>query len=292
MKHPVRHYIDGTWSDNPDSATSELHNPATRDVTGRVQLGGQADVDRAVAAARTAFESYSRTSVEERISLLQRVVAEFEKRAEDMTVAVTTDMGMPVANSRVTTGAAIFQFTDAIELLRRYPFQEQIGDHTVIKEPIGVAALIPPWNYPSMQMAEKVAPALAAGCTVVLKPSENVSHAGEVLAEIMHAAGVPAGVFNLVVGKGSVVGTALSKHPDVDMVAFTGSTEVGIQGSEGCCRHRQAREPGARRQVAPHRAPGCGHRPGREYGGERRHGQLGTDLRRPDPHPDPAGDAR
>ncbi|CAL8973637.1 Putative aldehyde dehydrogenase [Propionicimonas sp. T2.31MG-18] len=225
----VTHYINGTWTTDWAGLTNELRNPATGQVTGRVALAGLDEVDRAVAAARAAFETYSHTTIADRVAMFSRIAAEFTRRAEDMAIAVTTDMGIPIAGSRIAVGAAILQFTSMIDTLPGYPFHDVAGDHIIDKDPVGVAALIPPWNYPSLQMAEKVAPALAAGCTVILKPAEIVSHAGEVFAQIMDAAGVPAGVFNLLVGKGSTVGTALSKHPGVDMVAFTGSTDVGIQ---------------------------------------------------------------
>ena len=229
MTELVTHYIDGHWIRNWDGRVNDLLNPATGEITDHVALGDQREVEAAVAAARRAFETYSQSSIEDRIALFERILAHFHTRAEDMAVAVTKDMGMPIAGSRIATGAAMLQFQAMIDLLPTYPFQSAVGDYLVHKDPIGVAVLIPPWNYPSLQMAEKVAPALAAGCTVILKPAEIVSHSGEVFAEIMDAAGVPAGVFNLLVGKGSVIGTALSKHPDVDMVAFTGSTPVGIQ---------------------------------------------------------------
>src|SRR6516162_8231582 len=229
MTDIIHQYIDGSWTDAADGNVAELINPATGEVTGAVEQGSESDVDRAVAAARRAFSSFSRISPAERAALLGAIAAEYRRRGEEMALAVTTDMGMPLANSRMAVGAAVLQFSSLAGLLADYPFEETAGSHLVRREPIGVCGLIPPWNYPAMQMAEKVAPALAAGCTVVLKPAELASHAGELFAEIMDAAGTPKGVFNMVLGRGSLIGTALSTHPDVDMIAFTGSTKVGVQ---------------------------------------------------------------
>jgi aldehyde dehydrogenase (NAD+) len=182
-----------------------------------------------VAAARRAFGTWSTSSVRERVDLLGAIAAEYASHSEDMALAVTTDMGMPLANSTIAVPAALFQIQQLVDGLPHYPFEEAHGSYTLRKEPIGVCGLIPPWNYPALQMTEKVAPALAAGCTMILKPAEIASHSGAVFAEILHTAGVPRGVFNMVVGKGSVAGAALTRHPDVDMIAFTGSTRVGIQ---------------------------------------------------------------
>ena len=229
MSEIIRHYIDGAWSDSADFEASTLTNPATGEPSGSVEQGTEADVDRAVAAARRAFATWSVSSVRERVELLQAISAEYARRAEDMALAVTTDMGMPLAGSRMAVQAALFQFKQLVDGLPKYAFEEPRGSYTLRKEPVGVCGLIPPWNYPALQMTEKVAPALAAGCTMVLKPAEIASHSGAVFAQILHAAGVPRGVFNMVVGRGSVVGTALTRHPDIDMIAFTGSTRVGIQ---------------------------------------------------------------
>ena len=229
MSEIIRHYIDGAWPDSADFEASTLTNPATGEPSGSVEQGTEADVDRAVAAARRAFATWSVSSVRERVELLQAISAEYARRAEDMALAVTTDMGMPLAGSRMAVQAALFQFKQLVDSLPKYAFEEPHGSYTLRKEPVGVCGLIPPWNYPALQMTEKVAPALAAGCTMVLKPAEIASHSGAVFAQILHAAGVPRGVFNMVVGRGSVVGTALTRHPDIDMIAFTGSTRVGIQ---------------------------------------------------------------
>jgi len=225
----LTHYIDGNWLAEWSGPVNELRNPATGHATGKVALAGETEVEAAVAAARRAFEKWSSIEVAERVDLFERIVLQMQARAEDLAAAVTLDMGMPLAGSRIAVGAAILQFSSLLDALPNYAFRETVGDHIIQKDAIGVAALVPPWNYPALQMAEKVAPALAAGCTVILKPAEITSHAGVVFAEIMDAAGTPAGVFNLLVGKGSTVGTLLSRHPGVDMVAFTGSTDVGIQ---------------------------------------------------------------
>jgi aldehyde dehydrogenase (NAD+) len=229
MAKVIHQYIDGKWTDTTGRPVATLINPADGEVTGSVEQGTEADVDRAVAAARRAFGSFSVTSPAERARLLNTIASRYSRRGEDMAMAVTIDMGIPLAHSRVAVSAAVSQFSMLAEVLTDFRFEQRHGQHILRKEPIGVCGLIPPWNYPALQMAEKVAPALAAGCTVVLKPAELVSHASQVFAEIMDSAGTPPGVFNMVLGRGSVVGTALSTHGDVDMMAFTGSTQVGVQ---------------------------------------------------------------
>lgn len=227
MRDILKHYINGDWVSPSGDATQPIVDPATRQVSGRLALGTAEDVERAVAAAREAFITYSKWSVADRVALLNRIADVHETRAEEMARAVTADMGMPTDLARFTVGIGVAQFRLLARALDDYPFVADRGATRIVKEPIGVCGLIPPWNYPSMQSAEKVAPALAAGCTVILKP--GTPYAAQVLAEILHEAGVPRGVFNLVNGRGSVIGTALSQHPDVDMIAFTGSTTVGIQ---------------------------------------------------------------
>ncbi|GGN46213.1 aldehyde dehydrogenase family protein [Streptomyces fuscichromogenes] len=229
MSDVLRHYIDGAWAEPADSTTADIVNPATGETTGRLALGTEADVDSAVAAARRAFVSYSQLSVAERVELLQKIAAEYERRADDMAAAVTADIGTPLFLARLSADAAVGSIRELVEILPEYAFEERRGGYTVRKEPIGVCGLIPPWNYPALQMTEKVVPALAAGCTTVLKPAEIAPYSAQVFAEILDAAGVPQGAFNMVVGKGSVAGSALTKHPDVDMISFTGSTAVGIQ---------------------------------------------------------------
>ncbi|MDX4953656.1 aldehyde dehydrogenase family protein [Delftia acidovorans] len=226
MPNILKNYVDGAWVDPSDAATQDIVNPATGSVSGRLALSTVADVDRAVAAARRAFGSYSQTSLEERAALLNRIADGHAARAEDMARAVTADIGMPVAYARAIVQVGARQFRFLAQAIGKYPFAEDRDGTLVLKEPIGVVGLIPPWNYPAIQSAEKVAPALAAGCTMILKP--GTPYTNQVLAEILHEAGVPKGVFNLLNGRGSVIGTALSRHHDVDMIAFTGSTGVGI----------------------------------------------------------------
>jgi aldehyde dehydrogenase (NAD+) len=229
MRNNLLFYIDGSWVEPASDGVIDVINPADESVVGRVALGDASDVDKAVTAARRAFETYSLTSIEERIALFDRIIAAYEKRAGDLALAVTQEMGAPQWLSeqlQVTVGLAHFQIARAS--LPSYRFDEALGTSEVIREPIGVCALITPWNWPLMLIAAKVAPALAAGCTMVLKPSEIAPFSGTILAEILHEAGVPKGVFNLVHGNGQVVGNALTSHPEVDLVSFTGSTAAGI----------------------------------------------------------------
>jgi aldehyde dehydrogenase (NAD+) len=230
MRNNLQFYIDGSWVQPNGTTVIDVINPANEAAIGQVALGDANDVDDAVSAARKAFETYSRISIEERISLFDRIIAAYEKRASDLALAVTDEMGAPQWLSeqlQVTVGVAHFQI--ARTALATYRFDEPLGTSEVVREPIGVCALITPWNWPLMLMAAKVAPALAAGCTVVLKPSEIAPFSGTILAEILHDAGVPKGVFNLVHGDGRVVGNALTSHPEVDLVSFTGSTAAGIE---------------------------------------------------------------
>ncbi len=230
MRDYLKFYIDGAWVDPVQLKTLDVINPATEAVAGRIALGAQADVDRAVAAARKAFESFSRTSRQERIELLQAIVAEYQKRFGDIAAAVTEEMGAPVnLAQRAQAPIGMGHLSTAIEVLKSYEFEHDRGPTRIIKEPIGVCAFITPWNWPLNQIACKVAPALAVGCTMVLKPSEIAPFSAQIFAEVMDAAGVPKGVFNLINGDGPTVGAALSSHPDVDMVSFTGSTRAGIE---------------------------------------------------------------
>jgi aldehyde dehydrogenase (NAD+) len=222
-------YIDGRWTPPAVVRARAVENPATEAVIAQISLGSEADVDRAVEAARRAFEKFSQTSVAERVALLERIVAEFGRRSADLTRAVTAEMGAPTwlaRDAQVPLGAV--HFTQAIEALKNYPFERRFGTTLVLREPIGVCALITPWNWPLYQIGCKVAPALAAGCTMVLKPSEIAPLNAIIFAEVLDAAGVPPGVFNLINGEGPTVGAALSRHPHVDMVSFTGSTRAGI----------------------------------------------------------------
>jgi aldehyde dehydrogenase (NAD+) len=223
-------YINGAWVEPSTNATLPVVNPADNAEIGAIALGGEADVDAAVAAARAAFETYSQTSVEERIELLNRIVEVYGNRAGELAAAVTAEMGAPVKLAgRAQAPAGFAHFAIAAGALADYSFEENLGTTAVVKEPIGVVGMISPWNWPLNQIACKVAPALATGCTMVLKPSEVAPFSALLLAEVLHEAGVPAGVFNLVNGDGPGVGTLLTQHPDVDMVSFTGSTRAGIE---------------------------------------------------------------
>jgi len=230
MREYLKFYVDGQWVDPIDYKTVNPINPATEEPSGTIALGGTADVDRAVKAARKAFTTWSRTTREERIAVLERILAEYEKRTEDLGKAVTEEMGAPkglAGGFHIALGAG--HLTTAIEVLKNFKFEEMRGGTLIVKEPIGVCGMITPWNWPINQVTVKVFPALATGCTVVLKPSQESHYSAHILAEIFDAAKVPAGVFNLIQGKGSVVGDALARHPDIDMVSITGSEGAGIE---------------------------------------------------------------
>jgi aldehyde dehydrogenase (NAD+) len=229
MKNCLKFYIDGQWVEPTGSRTFNAINPATEEIAGRISLGEKEDVDRAVIAARKAFETFSQTSREERVALLERFAAGVQARAKELASAVSEEMGAPAwVAEQVQIPLPQAHIATAIELLKNYRFDEPRGISMIRKAPIGVCAMITPWNWPVATVVTKVAPALATGCTVILKPSEYSSFSAQVLAEILHDAKVPAGVFNLVYGDGPTVGSALSGHPGVDMVSFTGSTRAGI----------------------------------------------------------------
>lgn len=229
MTHHGKFYIGGEWVEPLSStATFDLIDPATELKFGSISLGGADDVDRAVRAARAAFPAYSNTTKAERIELLQRIVRIFEERETELMAAATRQMGAPVS-SLVVTRSAIDAFKHAILTLQDYDFEAKQGKHLIRREPIGVCGLITAWNHPLQILANKLSSALAAGCTVVAKPSEFTPISAIQIAEILHAAGVPKGVFNLVNGDGPTVGNAISTHPDIDMVSFTGSTRAGVQ---------------------------------------------------------------
>ncbi|MCP9273753.1 aldehyde dehydrogenase family protein [Mycolicibacterium arenosum] len=230
MREYLKFYIDGQWVDPVEPRTADIENPATEQVAGHISIGSAADVDIAVKAARRAFATYSVTTVEERLELLNAILAEAQKRAGELAETVTEEMGAPAGlASGPQTGLLFGHLTTAIESLKSFPFVEHRGNTTIVKEPIGVCGLITPWNWPLNQIAVKVFPALATGCTSVLKPSEVAPFSAQLFAEILHTAGVPAGVFNLIQGDGPGVGVALASHPDIDMVSFTGSTRAGIE---------------------------------------------------------------
>jgi aldehyde dehydrogenase (NAD+) len=229
MLEKLQFYIDGQWVDPVEPCTMDVVNPASEEVYGRISIGSAADVDMAVAAATRAFETFSQTSREERIDLLQAILDVFVRRSDEVAEAIMDEMGAPWGLAKYAQAASGTQhIASAIEALKSYEFEEKIGSAIVVKEPIGVCGQITPWNWPMNQIAVKVAPALAAGCTMVLKPSEIAPFDAILFAEILDEAGVPAGVFNLINGDGPGVGTALSKHPDIAMVSFTGSTRAGV----------------------------------------------------------------
>ncbi|MBL3960972.1 aldehyde dehydrogenase family protein [Burkholderia sp. KCJ3K979] len=227
MKKLDRFYIDGKWTEPAGKGLFELINPATEEGYGHVTLGSAEDVDRAVVAARRAFASFSQLKKEWRMEILSSIVESLLKRESDLMDAVTEEMGAP-SSLKGQTGTAVQAFRQAIVTLRDYSFEHMLGDNIVRREPIGVCGLISAWNWPLQLMCQKLASAFAAGCTVVAKPSEFTPLSAVVLAEALDAAGVPPGVFNLVNGDGPTVGEAVSRHPGIDMVSFTGSTRAGV----------------------------------------------------------------
>lgn len=229
MSNHLKFYIDGAFVDPLAPATLDVINPATEEAYTRISLGTAADVDRAVAAARAAFPSFAKVPQAERLAMLKRILEIYNERYEDIAQAVTQEMGAPLSFARgaqAWAGQAHMEAT--IKALEEFEFEHQRGTTRIVKEPIGVVGLITPWNWPLNQIVCKVAPAIAAGCTMVLKPSEIAPISGIIFAEIVHAAGVPKGVFNLVNGTGPDVGQVIASHPDVDMMSFTGSTRAGI----------------------------------------------------------------
>jgi aldehyde dehydrogenase (NAD+) len=230
MDNSLKFYIGGAWVEPSEPRPIDVINPATEQAVGRVMLGNARDVNAAVAAARAAFPAFSRTSREERIALLEAILARYMERYPEMVQTISSEMGAPLwlcQAAQAAMGPAHIGTT--LEVLKHYAFEERRGNVTLRREPVGVCGLITPWNWPINQVACKVIPALAAGCTMVLKPSEVAPLNAILFAEILHAAGVPAGVFNLVNGDGPTAGAALASHPDVDMMSFTGSTRAGIQ---------------------------------------------------------------
>ena len=221
-------YIDGSWVDPVEPKEFQVINPANETVAGVISMGGSNDVDRAVAAARRAFDAYSRTTPAERLALLERVLAAYKARYDEIARAISTEMGAPITLAQgAQTRIGVGHISAMIDVLKTFKFEEMHGTTRLVQEPVGVCALITPWNWPMNQVAAKVVPALAAGCTMVLKPSEYAPFSAILWAKVMHEAGVPAGVFNLINGDGPNVGAPLSRHPDIDMVSFTGSTRAG-----------------------------------------------------------------
>jgi aldehyde dehydrogenase (NAD+) len=223
-------YIDGAWVDPVEPKELKVINPATEEVAGVISMGSAKDVDRAVMAARRAFDSYSRTSPAERLALLEKILAAYKAHYAEIAEAISIEMGAPVTLSKgAQTGIGVGHITAMIDVLKTFKFEEMQGTVRLVQEPVGVCALITPWNWPMNQVAAKVVPALAAGCTMVLKPSEYSPFSAIIWAKVMHEAGVPKGVFNLVNGDGASVGAPLSSHREVDMVSFTGSTRAGSE---------------------------------------------------------------
>jgi aldehyde dehydrogenase (NAD+) len=226
-------YIDGEWVDPAGAETIDVVNASTEEVMGRIPQGTPEDVDRAVAAARRAFETWSQVPMTERAEHLRAIAAGLAARSDEIAATIAQELGMPIGLSKaIQAGLPTMTFTSVPDLLEEVVWEEQVGNSLVVREPIGVVGAITPWNYPLHQVAAKVAPAIAVGCTVVLKPSEVNPLSAFILAEIMDEAGLPAGVFNLVTGTGPVVGEAIAAHPGVDMVSFTGSTRAGRRVSE------------------------------------------------------------
>ncbi|MGB8733612.1 MAG: aldehyde dehydrogenase family protein [Candidatus Sulfotelmatobacter sp.] len=234
MKNCRRFYIDGKWVDPARVNDFAVINPANEEPIATISLGSAEDVDRAVAAAKRAFESYSEASVSERLVLLRRIVEVYRSKMEQMAETISLEMGAPISLAqKAQAPAGLGHLLEAVKVLESFKFEDLKGSTLMRKEPIGVCGLITPWNWPMNQIVCKVAPALAAGCTMVLKPSEIAPLSAYLFAQILHEAAVPLGVFNLVNGDGLTVGAAIAAHRDVDMVSFTGSTRAGIAVAVG-----------------------------------------------------------
>lgn len=234
MKDCRNFFIEGKWVTPARPNDFPVINPATEETIATIALGSAEDVDRAVAAAQRAFETYQWTTVEERTALLERIVACYKAHAEEMAEAISHEMGAPITLARKAQAASgLAHLMEMVRVMKRFPFEEHKGTTLWRREPVGVCGLITPWNWPMNQVVCKVAPALGAGCTVVLKPSEMAPLSSYLLAQILEEAGVPAGVFNLVNGDGPTVGAAMAAHPGIDMISFTGSTRAGVAVAEG-----------------------------------------------------------
>ena len=229
MKRCLQFYIDGKWVNPATGRDFDVVNPASEEPVATISLGSAADVDRAVLAAKTAFVSFSETTRDQRVAFLQRIIEVYQAKSEEMAQAISLEMGAPLSLARkAQVPAGLGHLAETVKLLQQFSFEEIKGSTMMRKEAIGVCGLITPWNWPMNQIVCKVAPALAAGCTMVLKPSEMAPLSAYLFAEILHEAGLPPGVFNFVNGDGPVVGAAIASHPDVAMVSFTGSTRGGI----------------------------------------------------------------
>jgi aldehyde dehydrogenase (NAD+) len=229
MKDKLQFYINGAWVESDSSERIEVINPANEEVVGHVTAGTAADIDKAVQAASEAFKSYQVTSKDDRIEILNNIITEYENRYDDFVQTITEEMGAPIwLSEKAQASTGIKNLHETLDALKEYQFEKKEGDYTLIREPIGVIGMITPWNWPMNQITTKVSAALAAGCSMVLKPSEISPYCAMLLAEVFDKAGVPDGVFNVVNGYGPTVGAALSDHPDVAMMSFTGSTRAGI----------------------------------------------------------------
>jgi len=228
MKIYDKFYIDGQWVEPAEKKLMDVINPSTEEVCAQIAIGNAQDVDKAAIAASKAFASYAFSSLDERIEIMHSIISAFKDRYNDIADAISEEMGAPTQLAQKgQTGSGLGHFKAAAALLKNFPFKQQQGASLIVKEPIGVCGLITPWNWPLNQIACKVAPAIAVGCTVILKPSEVAPLSAYIFSEVMHEAGLPKGVFNMINGDGLGVGTALSEHPLVDMVSFTGSTRAG-----------------------------------------------------------------
>ena len=229
MKDKLQFYINGVWVESDSSERIEVINPANEEIVGHVTAGTAADIDKAVQAANKAFKTYQDTSRDDRIEILNNIITEYENRYDDFVQTITEEMGAPIwLSEKAQASTGIKNLHETLDALKEYQFEKKEGDYTLIREPIGVIGMITPWNWPMNQITTKVSAALAAGCTMVLKPSEISPYCAMLLAEVFDQAGVPDGVFNVVNGYGPTVGAALSDHPDVAMMSFTGSTRAGI----------------------------------------------------------------
>ena len=226
-------FLGGHWVAPSSREAIEVHNAGTGEVMGKVPAGSEKDIEAAVAAARAALDAWSRTPVEKRADFLQQISERLKSRADELAKLIAQEVGMPIKLAgRIQAGLPIANFANYAKIAREFKFEEKVGNSLVVREPVGVVGAITPWNYPLHQITLKVAPALAAGCTVVLKPSEIAPLNAFVLAEVIEIAGLPRGVFNVVTGLGPKAGEALVKHPGVDMISFTGSTRAGKRISE------------------------------------------------------------
>ena len=229
MDHERQHYVNGAWVDPLEPTLLDVVDPSTEEAFTKIAVGGPKDVDRAVAAAKAAFPSFARTARKDRLDLLRAILSEYNKRRQDIAETLSREMGAPLKfalERQAATGTG--HLMRMIEVLETYQFEGVEGSTLIAREPIGVVGLITPWNWPINQIVCKVAPGIASGCTMVLKPSEVAPLNAIIWSEVMHVAGVPAGVYNMVQGEGAVVGNAMSAHPDIDMMSFTGSTRAGI----------------------------------------------------------------